>query len=289
MRGVLLFFLCSAAIAQNAAIQREVRFTAIDRKGQILQIPPHGEVFALVNDKYQSTPFEVTSTNELPLRIGVVVDASNSVQQQRTVNAIVGGSLRFVGSRLKSGDKAFVASVQSQVALLQDWTDDGKLLIQSVQSLRASGGTALFDGIYFACKKMADEPSLTRKILIVASDGDDNQSHATMNEAERKCAASGVAINSLDYDPGNTAFGRGAKLLRHLASSSSGVFYAPTSEKEIGQALEQLNFYWEAEYRGTATFLSFPGDKKFKNVFVIPLIPPDGEKFPASFLGLPPK
>jgi VWFA-related protein len=267
MRKLLLLFFCSAALAQQQNVNKEVRFVAADKKGQIISIPAASQISATVNDRYPSAPFAVHSATDLPLRIGLVVDTSNSVQNSG-VNSVVGGATRLLSARLHTGDAAFVISVKSEVDLEQDWTNDGALLAGAVQKLRAGGGTALFDGIYFGCKKLAKETSAFRKAMIVTSDGDDNQSHATLAEAEKICFDNGIAVNTINYKGSSDYLGRGARVLEALAKTTGGLCLTPDNDKSIRAALEQLSAYWDAEYRGIATFPSLPEEKKIKNAFV---------------------
>jgi len=178
----------------------------------------------------------------------------------------VGGAVRFLGTTRKPNDAAFVISVHSEISVVQDWTSDGNLIFTSVSKLRAGGGTALYDGIYFACKKLAAESAASRKVVIVASDGDDNQSHASLEETFKYCAQHSVAVNTLD-EAGQPS--RGAIALRRLSQKTGGLYYAPSNDREIIQATDQLGFYWNAQYAGTATFLALPEDKKIKDVYVL--------------------
>jgi Ca-activated chloride channel family protein len=284
MRRVLIaLLLCSCACAQDQQlIKRRIQFTAIDKKGKVITITPLTPLTTIVNDGYRSLSYTAESTSTLPLRVGLVVDASNSVRSTY-VDHVVGGAVRFLRATLKPNDAAFVISVHSEISVAQDWTSDGNALFQAVNKLRADGGTALFDGVYFGCKKLAAETAASRKIIIAASDGDDNQSRVSLQETINYCKERGVAVFALDYagtyrEPGE----RGERMLSRLARQTGGFYYAPSNDKEIIQATEQLGFYWNAGYAGTATFQFLPDEKKIKDVYVLSAA--DLLKFKATLL-----
>ena len=259
-----------------------MQFTAIDNKGKILSFAPLTPLVTVVNSDYHSLSCMVESTSTLPLRIGLVVDTSNSVQQT-FVDHVVGGAVRFLGATLKPNDGAFIISVKSEASLFQDWTSDGKVLFEAVNKLRAGGGTAIYDGVYFACKKLAAEPAAARKAVILASDGDDNQSHVSLNETTQYCSQHGVAVFALDYSgPLRNELGRGERALKALAEKTGGLYYAPKNDKEIIAATDQFGYYWNAQYLGTATFQTLPEDKKIKNIYVVSTSP--SLKFKATLL-----
>jgi Ca-activated chloride channel family protein len=267
MRTIVLLFLCSGAFGQQLNVQKEIRFLALDKKGRVVSIAPGTQLAATVNDKYRSSPFEIRSSTAIPLRVGLVVDTSNSVQNSG-VNSVVGSATRFLSARLHTGDAVLMISVKAEPDLIQDWTSDGEQLVQSVQKLRAGGGTALFDGVYWACKKLAAEHGSFRREVVVTSDGNDNMSHATLAEAERICFENGVAVYTINYQGSNNALGRGARVLEALAHTTGGLYFSPDSDKQIKQSIEQLSACWDAEYRGLATFPSLPEEKKIKDVSV---------------------
>jgi Ca-activated chloride channel homolog len=89
--------------------------------------------------------------------------------------------------------------------------------------LGVGGGTALFDSIVAALARMG-EPDWNRPIrrmLVVISDGEDNQSHVTWQEAARAAVRSGTVIFTLDVDPSGVAL-RGEKVMENLAKQTGG-------------------------------------------------------------------
>jgi Ca-activated chloride channel family protein len=124
---------------------------------------------------------------DLPLRLGLLVDTSNSVN--RNFYFEQKASIQFLRQVVRPGpDRAFVLGFASQANLTQDYSDDPEQLAAGVMALRNGGGTALFDAIDVACDKFIakEDSEPTARILIVISDGDDNGSTVTLSQAIEK-------------------------------------------------------------------------------------------------------
>src|SRR5579864_5809463 len=128
---------------------------------------------------------------ELPLTVGLMVDTSMS--QQRVLESERSASFRFLDQVLReSKDKLFVMQFDMAVQLRQPLTSSRKELESTLpyvdtptrRELRAQsgGGTLLFDAIVQASNTVLMNQK-NRKAMVVLSDGDDNGSSATLNDA----------------------------------------------------------------------------------------------------------
>ena len=133
------------------------------------------------------------------MRLGILIDTSNSIRdrfrfQQEAASA-------FINSVVRRGqDKAIVVSFDTAAELVADLTDDVKVLDDAVKGLRPGGGTALYDAIYFACKEkmMLDQPLYKfRRAMVVLSDGEDNQSRFTRDQALEMAQKADVVIYTI--------------------------------------------------------------------------------------------
>ena len=139
-----------------------------------------------------------STTTNLPPKFGVStarptsrwkwdswVDASNSVRDRFRFEQ--DSAIEFLNQTIRPRyDQAFVVGFDVTPEVTQDFTDNTELLSHGVRSLRPGGGTAMFDALYFACrdKLLKTHPGgLVRRAIIMLSDGDDNQSHVTREEA----------------------------------------------------------------------------------------------------------
>jgi hypothetical protein len=124
---------------------------------------------------------------DLPLRLGLLVDTSGSVNTQ--FRAQQKAAVQFLQKMVRRGrDRAFVMGFSSDTVVTQDYSDDPEYLAAGVAALRNGGGTVLFDAIQGACDKLntteGGEP--TARILVVLSDFEDNGSETTLLEAIAK-------------------------------------------------------------------------------------------------------
>src|SRR5208337_1529168 len=147
--------------------------------------------FALLDN--QRAPAKVNSFHQqinLPLRVGIVIDASTSIRSrfQFEQQAATEFLLQVIKPR---SDRAFVMGFDVTPTLETKWTDNLDALEAGINRMRPGGGTALFDAVYTACRdKLLDvsrgqEP--VRKAMILISDGDDNQSRVHPDEAIKEC------------------------------------------------------------------------------------------------------
>ena len=161
---------------------------------------------------------------DLPLRLGLVVDTSASVNPNFRFEQHA--SIQFLRQVVRPGwDRAFVLGFANQARVTQDYSDDPERLAAGVATLRNGGGTALFDAINIACNKLrsAEDGEPTARILIVLSDGDDNSSRTTLSQVIDKAQAQNVTIytmsTSTEIRPG---LSQPRRSLKRLAEETGG-------------------------------------------------------------------
>src|SRR5580658_9204708 len=159
-------------------------FTVTDKHGRYIPNLQQSD-FALLDD--QKAPARVNSFHQqinLPLRVGIVIDASTSIRSRFQFEQQ--SATEFLLEILKArSDRAFVMGFDVTPTVTQDWTKNIDALETGVNRLRPGGGTALFDAVYTACRdKLLSErgPEPVRKAIVLISDGDDNQSRVHPDE-----------------------------------------------------------------------------------------------------------
>jgi Ca-activated chloride channel family protein len=168
-----------------------------------------------------------------PLRIGLVLDTSNSARPQLKFEQESAGDFVFNILQGRSNrNKIFLQTFDSSSSIVQDFTSDPDLLNQKIRKLKAGGGKALYDAIYSACKdKMLTlgPRAETRRVLVVISDGLDAQSEHTLDEAISMARRAETAI----YTIGNVAWGYsnpGDKVLKDLSEQTGAEPFFPREE-----------------------------------------------------------
>ncbi len=160
-----------------------------------------------------------------PLRIGIILDTSNSARRQLSYEKEAASEFAFVV--LRSGgtkNQVFVQTFDASSSIIQDFTNDPDLLNEKVQELKTGGGKALYDAIYSACRdkmRKTGSPEEMRRILVVLSDGLDAQSQHTLDEAVSMARMTETMVYTVD----TAAYGfsnPGDKLLDDIATETGG-------------------------------------------------------------------
>src|ERR1700732_5342913 len=161
-----------------------VLFTVTDKKGRFITDLGKDDFQVIENKKPQSIQ-EFTAESDLPLRIAILIDTSNSIRDRFRFEQQA--AIDFINSVIRPRqDKAMIVSFDSSAELVADLIDDTEKLAQAVRSLRAGCGPALYDALYYACrdKVQHDRPRRKfRRAVIIVSDDDDNQSRVSRDQA----------------------------------------------------------------------------------------------------------
>ena len=245
-------------------------FTVTDRHGHYIPNLRQSD-FALLDD--QKAPSKVTSFHQqinLPLRVGVVIDASTSIRSRFQFEQQ--SATEFLLQILKAkSDRAFVMGFDSTPAIQQDWTNNIDALEAGVNRLRPGGGTALFDAVYTACRdKLLDvsrgqEP--VRKAIVLISDGDDNQSRVYQEEAIKECQRAETIIYSIstNWTPSR---GKGDDVLAKMSEETGGQVFFPPSIEEMTNSFQSIEEELRSQYALTYTPADFKYDGAFRPIYL---------------------
>jgi|KBSMisStaDraftv2_1062788.scaffolds.fasta_scaffold16272_4 VWFA-related protein len=245
-------------------------FTVTDKRGHYIPNLKQND-FALLDD--QKTPEKITSFRQqinLPLRVGIVIDASTSIRtrfqfEQQAAN-------EFLLQILKSSkDRAFVMGFDVTPTVTQNWTNNVDALETGISRLRPGGGTAMFDAVFTACRdKLLDstrgqEPA--RKAMVLISDGDDNQSRVHLDEAIKMCqrAETIVYAISTNWTPSR---GRGDQVLTQLAGDTGGQVFFPPSVEEMTTSFHNIEEELRSQYALTYTPADFKYNGAFRTIYL---------------------
>ncbi|HWW15600.1 MAG TPA: VWA domain-containing protein [Candidatus Dormibacteraeota bacterium] len=193
------------------------------------------------------------SESELPLRLGLVIDTSASVKERFKFEQEA--ATKFM-EKVVTGpdDLAFVIGFANSVLLVQDFTDDQKLISHAVGQLVPSGGTALWDAVAFAADKLAHrrEAQPVARVLVVISDGEDNSSSGTLQQAISRAQRGEVAIYAVSTreaiaSPENDRL-VGEHALTTLAELTGGTDFSPGSVRRLDSGLVKLEQVIRSRY-----------------------------------------
>jgi Ca-activated chloride channel homolog len=198
--------------------------------------------------------------SDLPLRLGLLVDTSASVNPRFRFEQQA--SVQFLRQVVRPGrDQAFVLGFANDINVTQDYSDDPEQLAAGVAALRNGGGTAFFDAIEKACDKlMAEKDSEpAARVLIVLSDGDDNQSDSTLLQAIERAQMRDVTIytmNTSEWDHWKRMQEPSDVALKRLAEETGGRSFAQMTKADLKNAFSAI----EKEIRNRYALSYQPGD-----------------------------
>jgi Ca-activated chloride channel family protein len=178
------------------------------------------------------TPQPITSfrREDVPVEMGIVVDNSGSMRDKR--GQVTQAVLNLVRAS-NSQDQIFVVNFGQNPYLDQDFTSDVNLLQAALHQVSAKGSTALYDAIIASAVHLEKNPRLSKKVLLVITDGQDNMSQETLEETSRRLQQSdGPTVYAIGL-VGTGLRGEGREALQHLASSTGGVAYFPDSLDQV--------------------------------------------------------
>jgi len=214
-------------------------FTVTDKRGRFVTDLGKDDFQVFENKKPQSI-LEFTSETDLPLRLAILIDTSNSIrdrfhfQQEAATN--------FINSVMRSQDKATIVSFDTAAELVTDLTNDTHQLENGVRDLRPGGGTAMYDAIYFACKEklMRDQPMYKfRRAMVVLSDGEDNESRYSRDQALEMAQRADTVIYTISTNISHIET-EGDKVMRYFAEQTGGVSFFPFQAKDLNQSFENI-------------------------------------------------
>ena len=139
---------------------------------------------------------DLTELNKTDERLGTVfvVDLSGSMNHDGTLTAVRKGLTKYADT-LPQGDEMAIVSYNDTAIVESTFTDDAGQLHDAINGMAAptDGKTATYDGLKKATALVHDLDKLQPNIVLV-SDGPDDVSDATANEAAASVVGSGAAL-----------------------------------------------------------------------------------------------
>jgi Ca-activated chloride channel family protein len=215
-------------------------YTVTDRKGRFVTDLTKDD-FEVIESKKPQVVQEFTAESDLPLRLGILIDTSNSIRDRFKFEQEA--AISFINNVIRSNqDKGLVVSFDTRAELVTDLQGDTEKLISGVRSLRPGGGTALYDAIFFACrdKLSQDQPKHKyRRAIIIVSDGDDNQSNYTRDQALEMAQKADVVLYAISTNRSRIEQD-GDKVLKYYAAETGGRAFFPFQVEDMEQSFENI-------------------------------------------------
>lgn len=259
-----------------------VIFTVMDKHNRFITELGRGDFQVSEDGRPQEIGYFSRET-DLPLRIGLLIDTSNSIRPRFQFEQEA--AIDFFHTVLRRGkDQAFLMSFDMVPEVVQDFTDDPEPLAEAVRRLRAGGGTVLYDGVYEAAKKMmnvrAPAGQSVRKLLVVLSDGEDTVSNRTREEALDMAQRADLTVFCISTNTGLPEAGDrrslerpaleswGDKVLRRFAEETGARAFFPFKVEDLAQSFEEIGTELRHQYSLGYTPTNIARDGGFRKITI---------------------
>jgi VWFA-related protein len=247
-----------------------VVFTVTDKRGRFVNDLKQSD-FKVLDDKRPPEAIRrFGSETNLPLRVGLLVDASNSIRDRFRFEQ--DAAIEFLNQIIRSKfDRAFVIGFDTTAEVTQDFTDSTEKLSRGVRMLRPGGGTALYDAVYFACRdkllKSQDDVA-TRRAIILLSDGEDNQSRVTREEAIEMALRAEVVIYPISTNVSGMKL-KGDKVMERMAEATGGRAFFPFKIEDVANAFSEIQDELRSQYLLAYKPAEFQADGRFHSIEIM--------------------
>ncbi|MGH9588413.1 MAG: VWA domain-containing protein [Acidobacteriaceae bacterium] len=210
----------------------------VDDKGNLVQ--------GLTKDDFQVWEDGVPQTiasfqhQDIPVSMGILVDNSGSMLDKRT--AVDAAALDLVRAS-NPDDSAFVVNFSDKAYLDQGFTNKISLLERGLSRFDSRGTTAMYDAVSASADELAKYAKQPKQVLLIITDGADNASRLTLQQAIHKVQYLGgpvVYSIGLLYDDDPDEVQRAKYALETLSSETGGIAYFPSSLQDVGQIAQEV-------------------------------------------------
>ncbi|HEX6502813.1 MAG TPA: VWA domain-containing protein [Terriglobales bacterium] len=260
----------NVATIRRTVNEVNVVFTVTDKHGRYVKDLKEND-FSVLDDKKPPKQIRTFhSETDLPLQVGLLIDASNSVRDRFRFEQEA--AIEFLNQITRPGyDKAFVIGFDTTPEVTQDFTDNTELLSRGVHALRAGGGTAMYDALYFACRdKLLKAPRTgpVRRAIILLSDGQDNQSRVTREEAIEMAQRADVIVYTISTNVSGIKQS-GDKVLERIAEATGGRAFFPFQMTDVANAFAEIQDELRSQYLMAYIPDDFQHDGRYRSIEII--------------------
>ena len=249
-------------------------FTVTDKHGRFIPNLQQRDFALLDNQKAPAQVFNFTQQTNLPLRVGIMIDASTSIRQRFEFEQ--SAAIQFLQQVVRpQSDLAFVMGFDVTSYVTQNYTNDQDKLEAGITKLRPGGGTALFDAVYTACrdhllKVPNPQQGSVRKALIVISDGDDNQSRAYPDDSIKMCQRAETIIYAISTNV-SPSRDRCDDVLRKMAEATGGLAFFPKRIEDMSGSFHDIEEELRSQYSLAYRPADFKLDGAFRSIYLVAL------------------
>jgi len=199
----------------------------------------------VIDEKYQAKVLTLAKGTEIPLRLVLLLDASNSESVSTLYQPALKAAWNLMSQVLVGPDDKvaivkFSSKPESPTQFLQ------RTELQNYKlDVRFGGASALQDAVRFACESRMDTDNTKpyRRVIILLSDGDDNSSQSTKEEAIAAALGTGTVlfvVSTREHQLGWDSNKRSAGILRDLAEKTGGKAFLDLGLGNLDQSFSKI-------------------------------------------------
>jgi len=175
---------------------------------------------------------------DIPVSMGIVIDNSGSMREKRAkVNQAALNLVRASNPQ----DEVFVVNFNDEYYLDQDFTNDLLKLKEALEKIETKGGTALYEAVVASADHLKRNARLERKVLFVVTDGEDNASQETLEQAVKHLQEeNGPSVYAIGILGDEEHPKRAKRALEIIAQRTGGIAFFPKTLDEVDEISRQV-------------------------------------------------
>jgi Ca-activated chloride channel homolog len=209
--------------------------TVVDDKQRIVTDLDKG-AFTVLED---GRPQNIVSFRheDIPVALGIVIDNSGSMREKR--DRVNKAAINLVKAS-NPQDEIFIVNFNDEYYLDQDFTSDLNKMREALEKVDTRGGTALYDAVVASSDHLRKNGKLDKKVLLVVTDGEDNESQESLEQAIRRLQEeNGPTVYTIGL-LGEEKQRRARKALQFMAEKTGGIAFFPRTLDQVDEISRQV-------------------------------------------------
>lgn len=218
-------------------------YTAVqDRRGRPVEELTAAD-FTVREDGRRQDVRRFELVRDLPIYAGVLLDTSSSMAEE--LSEALDAASRFFATVITPRDRAAVITFNHAPELAVRFTSDPEVFAGGLAGIHAAGGTALHDSLIYALYYFSGVQG--KRALVLLSDGEDQGSNYSFEDALEYARRTGVAIYAIGLGPAGTDPIVRNKLMR-LAGETGGQWYSVSRAAELSNIYDKIERELRTQY-----------------------------------------
>jgi Ca-activated chloride channel homolog len=240
--------------------------TVADRSGRLVTNLTQ-KVFHVFENGVEQ-PIKKFLREDVPVSMGLIVDNSGSMRTKRL--RVEASALALVRAS-NPEDEVFIVNFNDDAFLDQPFTSDIKDLERGLAKIDSRGGTAMRDAIRMSIDYLKENGKRDKKVLVVVTDGDDNNSSVSLETLIKNTQQSEVLVYTVGLlsEEEKREAKRATRALNAIAEASGGASYYPKETGDVDKVCQQvahdIRSQYIIQYSPTNTVL----DGSFRQIKVV--------------------